>query len=167
MTRSSPSAVDSTDRRADRTRSPPRPFGFSQHQPFFAVYETDRRSVYLMQQRLKKHPFLETFDGADPNATTAQRPFNITPIQALTLMNDPFLHVQASHFADRLAREAVDDAGRIDRDLSTGDGQAAGSGRGPALLGLPPRDAEALRQAATPALEVDRAAWSSLIRVLF
>src|SRR5205814_4872418 len=38
---------------------------FSQASPFYAVYETSRRSVYLMQQRLKKHPFLALFDGPD------------------------------------------------------------------------------------------------------
>jgi hypothetical protein len=33
---------------------------FTQHEQFFAVYETNRRSIYVMQQRLKKHPFLRS-----------------------------------------------------------------------------------------------------------
>jgi hypothetical protein len=39
-------------------------WGYTQHSPFNAVYEHNRRSVYLMQQRIKRHPFLALFDGA-------------------------------------------------------------------------------------------------------
>ena len=51
-------------------------WNFTQHKPFKAVYETDRRSVYLMTQRIQRHPFLALFDGADTNASTgdARRP---------------------------------------------------------------------------------------------
>ena len=46
----------------DRTVGGEHPFptietwGFSQHMPYYGVYPTNRRSVYLMQQRLKRHP---------------------------------------------------------------------------------------------------------------
>ncbi len=33
-------------------------WNFTQHAPFKANYETDRRSVYLMTQRIQRHPFL-------------------------------------------------------------------------------------------------------------
>ena len=52
----------------DLTMGGPHPFpaenswGFTQHNPFYGVYDSNRRSVYLMQQRLKKHPFLSLFD---------------------------------------------------------------------------------------------------------
>src|SRR5207247_10784061 len=62
---------------------------FTQHKQFNAVYETNKRSVYLMQQRLKKHPFLELFDGADANSSTADRATRITPLQASFPMRDP------------------------------------------------------------------------------
>ncbi|HZF38700.1 MAG TPA: DUF1549 and DUF1553 domain-containing protein, partial [Blastocatellia bacterium] len=82
---------------------PPEPtWRFSQHVQFFAVYDTNRRSVYLMQQRLKKHPFFEIFDGADTNATTDSRAQSVTPVQALFLMNSPFMHEQSDHFAARI-----------------------------------------------------------------
>jgi hypothetical protein len=84
---------------------PPEPtWRFSQHEQFFAVYDTNRRSVYLMQQRLKKHPFFEVFDGADTNATTDSRAQSVTPIQALFLMNSPFMHEQADRFAARAGK---------------------------------------------------------------
>ncbi|HML16747.1 MAG TPA: PSD1 and planctomycete cytochrome C domain-containing protein, partial [Bryobacteraceae bacterium] len=62
-------------------------FRYTQHTQFFAVYPTTRRSVYLMQQRLKRHPFLDTFDGADPNASTPARSAEETSLQALAMLN--------------------------------------------------------------------------------
>ena len=43
---------------------------FTQHGPYSAVYDHQRRSVYLMTQRIQRHPFLALFDGADPNSST-------------------------------------------------------------------------------------------------
>jgi hypothetical protein len=105
----------------DPTPAGPHPFpsahtwNFSQHVQFNAVYETRRRSVYLMQQRIKKHPFLAAFDGADANASTADRGVTTTPLQALFMMNDPFAHAQAGMFARRLLAGATDDSQRINR----------------------------------------------------
>jgi hypothetical protein len=99
---------------------PPEPtWRFSQHEQFFAVYDTNRRSVYVMQQRLKKHPFFEVFDGADSNATTDGRAQSVTPVQALFLMNSQFMHEQSDRFAVRVGmaydtlRERIDYAFRL------------------------------------------------------
>jgi hypothetical protein len=73
---------------------------FTQHDPFNAVYETQRRSVYLMVQRQRRHPFLALFDGADPNASTPVRSASTVPTQALYFLNDPAVH--------RLTQTAVD-----------------------------------------------------------
>jgi hypothetical protein len=78
---------------------------YSQHVPFMGAddkFATDKRSVYLMQQRIRKQPFLELFDGADPNAETGTRPLTTTALQALYAMNDPFFHAQAAALADRV-----------------------------------------------------------------
>jgi hypothetical protein len=106
----------------DRSPGGPHPFpprtawGFTQHAPFKAVYETNRRSVYLMTQRIGRHPFLAIFDGADPNASTAERTLTTTPSQALFLMNDPFIHSQSEALARRLLATGVaDDTKRIAR----------------------------------------------------
>ncbi len=48
-----------------------------------------------MQQRIRRQPFLELFDGADANAETGMRPLTTTALQALYTMNDPFFHAQA------------------------------------------------------------------------
>ena len=83
---------------------------FSQHAPFSAVYETTRRSVYLMVQRQRRHPYLALFDGADPNASTPTRQSTTVPTQALYFINDPFFHAQATAFAGTLRESANDDA---------------------------------------------------------
>ncbi len=80
-------------------------WGFTQHAPFYGIYPTNRRSIYLMQQRLKRHPFLALFDGADPNISTAQRALTTVPTQALYLMNSEFVHDSSQGFAQRLLRE--------------------------------------------------------------
>ena len=82
---------------------------FSQHNPFNAVYETNKRSAYLMVQRQRRHPFLSLFDGADPNATTAARQTTTVPTQALYFINDPFFHSQADALAKKLASLPDDD----------------------------------------------------------
>src|SRR5205823_10691977 len=80
---------------------PAKSWGFTQHAPFVAVYETKRRSVYLMQQRLRKNPYLALFDGADPSSSTGVRLPSTTPLQALFVMNDPLVHTVAAKFAQR------------------------------------------------------------------
>ncbi len=84
---------------------------FTQHGPFNAVYETNRRSAYLMVQRQRRHPFLALFDGADPNASTPQRQVTTAPTQALFFLNDAFFHQQAATVAARAA--AVPEGGRV------------------------------------------------------
>ncbi len=93
----------------------PHTWGFTQHHPFKAVYETRRRSVYLMTQRIQRHPYLAIFDGADPSASTAARMSSTTPLQALFLLNDPFVHEQSRLIADQIMSYATDDQARIDR----------------------------------------------------
>ena len=83
---------------------------FTQHHPFNAVYETNRRSAFLMVQRQRRHPFLSLFDGADPNASTPVRQTTTVPTQALYFMNDPFFHEQAAAVAARLVGLGDDEA---------------------------------------------------------
>ncbi len=87
---------------------------FTQHKPFIAVYDHDRRSVYLMVQRIKRHPFLSLFDGSDPNTSTGERHTTIVPTQALFFMNDPFIHTKSAHLATRLMTIENDEQ-RLDR----------------------------------------------------
>ncbi|HEY2841620.1 MAG TPA: DUF1549 and DUF1553 domain-containing protein, partial [Pirellulales bacterium] len=89
-------------------------WNFTQHGPFAADYETQKRSVYVMQKRNRRAPFFALFDGADPNASTPVRDVTIVPTQALFFLNDRSLHHWAAKFAERAHASAADDAARLD-----------------------------------------------------
>jgi hypothetical protein len=90
----------------------PSTWKWTQHNPFSASYNTNHRSLYLMQARLKKNPFLALFDGPDPSAVTGSRSLTTTPLQALFALNHPLIHDTASAIAKRTAT-AVDPVHRI------------------------------------------------------
>jgi hypothetical protein len=87
---------------------------WTQHSPFKAVYDSQRRSVYLMTQRFARHPYLALFDGPDPNTSTGLRTSSIVAPQALYLLNNPFVTEHAQGLADRLIKFSPDAAARID-----------------------------------------------------
>ena len=93
---------------------PPAVWNWTQHNPFAAVYDTNRRSVYLMVQRSQRHPYLSVFDGADPNVSTAERTSSVTPLQALFVMNSEFIQERSERYAARLMDAEPDDARRLD-----------------------------------------------------
>ncbi len=103
----------------DETAPKPHPFPpienwhWTQHDAFKTVYPTSQRSVYLMTQRLIKHPYLAIFDGPDTNVSTEARPRSTVPLQALYLLNNPFVETQAQAFARRLMAMKAGDDGRI------------------------------------------------------
>lgn len=68
-----------------------------------------------MTTRLKRHPFLSLFDGADPNASTASRPGTTVPTQALFFLNDPLVHTAAKAWAESLLRSESSDSARLRR----------------------------------------------------
>ncbi len=105
--------------RLDRSRPGPHPFpaatswGFTAHHQFKAVYASDHRSVYLMVQRLHPHPYLALFNGPDTSLSTAVRDDAFLPLQALFLMNSPFVHEQAGRFARSLIEREPDTPARL------------------------------------------------------
>lgn len=88
---------------------------FTQHAPFSAVYETNRRSVYLMVQRQRRHPYLALFDGADPNSSTDRRETTTVPTQALYFLNDPFFHEHALQTAKAVLEKEYPETEQIAR----------------------------------------------------
>jgi Protein of unknown function (DUF1553)/Protein of unknown function (DUF1549)/Planctomycete cytochrome C/F5/8 type C domain len=100
------------------------PFRFKDdHSPIYdygaVEKETDpsvfRRTVYEFIVRSVPDPFLETLDAADPNALTPVRNTTLTPLQALTMRNDPFVIRQSERFAERLRKERPEMLAQIHR----------------------------------------------------
>jgi hypothetical protein len=74
--------------------------------------EYNRRSVYRTWVRSGRSSFLDTFDCPDPSTKTPNRAVTITPLQALTLMNNSLVLRISAQFAERLEREAGEDVAR-------------------------------------------------------
>ena len=68
-----------------------------------------RRSVYSYWKRGLRYPMFEVFDQPDPNVTCERRNTTTVPTQALTLLNNEFVLLQAGYFAKRVEREAGHD----------------------------------------------------------
>jgi mono/diheme cytochrome c family protein len=73
-----------------------------------------RRGVYVIFKRASPYPSFINFDTPDRGSCTVQRSTTNTPLQALTLMNDPAYTELALAFADRiLSAPKRDDDQRI------------------------------------------------------
>ncbi len=140
---------------------------FSQHKPFYALYDTNHRTVYLMQQRIKKHPFLEVWDGADPTACTGERPLTTTPIQALFFMNSEMAYELADKFAVRVGMANTEDAKRLDYAFQLVYGRPARKDEISQGLTFLRECKPELKKSKLPNDQNSRAALASFVRVLF
>jgi len=66
-----------------------------------------RRAVYGFIERQNLPAFFRTFDFANPNTHTPERPLTTSPQQALFLLNSPYVFEQAMHLAARSASQGV------------------------------------------------------------
>ncbi|MBM4098036.1 MAG: DUF1553 domain-containing protein [Planctomycetes bacterium] len=73
-----------------------------------------RRMVYQAKPRMQLDDIFGAFDCPDAGQIAPRRSRSITPLQALALLNSPFMEQQAGIMADRLHREAADDGARVD-----------------------------------------------------
>ena len=71
-----------------------------------ATFETHRRTIYRFMPRGGRNPFLDTFDCPDPSTTAPKRANTITPLQALSLMNNSLVFAMADYFAKQVKQEA-------------------------------------------------------------
>jgi hypothetical protein len=73
-----------------------------------------RRSIYRFIVRSVPDPFMETMDCPDPSLLTPKRNTTVTALQALALLNDPFVLRQAEVFARSLRSTAEGPAGLVE-----------------------------------------------------
>src|SRR5262245_51925578 len=73
-----------------------------------------RRTVYRFVVRSVPNHFLDCLDCADPNISTPVRNTTLTALQALALLNNPFMVKQAEHFARRVEAMAPEREGQVE-----------------------------------------------------
>jgi len=83
--------------------------------PETAGPERYRRGLYIFLQRTVHYPMLGAFDAPDPSTPCSRRERSTTPIQALTLLNDPVFFEAARALARRGEVEASLPGERIRR----------------------------------------------------
>lgn len=100
-----------------------RQFAFKDdHSPVYDYAEFDpddpagrRRSIYRFIVRSVPDPFMDTMDCPDPSVLTPVRSQTLTPLQALALLNNPWVLRQAEHFAARVEAEAATPEAQVRR----------------------------------------------------
>jgi hypothetical protein len=117
-----------------------------------------RRSIYVHVQRTQVHPVLATFDPADPNQSCASRGRSCTPMQALTLLNDPTFVECARALGQRLMNAHEDREARLSHGFQLCLGRAPAAGELAILVELVEKQRQ--RNAA------EEAVWSGVARTL-
>lgn len=97
-----------------------------EHSPHYQYHLHDpedpachRRSVYRFIVRSQTQPFMTVMDCADPSILVNKRNQTITPLQALSMLNNSLSLVMAKHFAARVSeghddvRDRVSEAYRV------------------------------------------------------
>ncbi len=89
------------------------------NQPTWKAAENEdrfRRGVYVVWKRAAPYPSFINFDAPDRGSCTVQRGRSNTPLQALTLLNDPAYAEMSLALADRILSESPssDDEARIE-----------------------------------------------------
>ena len=69
----------------------------------------NRRTIYRLWARSGANPMLQSLDCPDPSVAAPQRSKTITPLQALSLLNNVTMEKCAQRMAERLISEAGDD----------------------------------------------------------
>jgi hypothetical protein len=68
---------------------------------------------------------MERLDCPDPSILTPKRSTTLTAIQALAMLNNPFVVRMAEHFAERVQASAGDPASQVSHAVSLALGRAA------------------------------------------
>jgi hypothetical protein len=96
-----------------------------------------RRMVYAIKPRMQGDGVFAAFDCPDAGQTQPRRPVSTTPLQALNLLNSPFVLQQAGTFAKRLEREAgADVAAQVRLAFRLAFAREATDGEGAAAVAL-------------------------------
>ena len=156
----------------DRSRPGPHPFPdrgswrFTAHHQFKAAYVSNHRSVYLMVQRLHPHPYLTLFNSPDTSLSTSIRDEGFLPLQALFLLNSPFVHEQAERFARMLIEKEPNRAIRVHSAYLSAFGRPPTPKEESQALAYLTRYEKLLADEGVPSIRWTLDSWSSLARTI-
>lgn len=143
--------------------------------------ERHRRSIYVVIKRSAPNPTLNTFDASNRLTCSAKRVRTNTPLQALSLLNDPVFADCAAAMAGRILKErpSVTDQDRVNYAVQLAVGRTPRDSEQKTLLRMlndqrdsfrtRPNDAAKIAKDATwedASVAADFAAWVSVCRVL-
>jgi mono/diheme cytochrome c family protein len=151
---------------------PPQPDGVmtlgQMRRPWVASTGADRyrRGLYTYFWRATPHPALTVFDAPNGTQSCTRRVRSNTPLQALTLLNDPAFFELAEALATRiLAESPEDDEARVRRAFALVLGRSPSPKESRRLRDLLDQERADARQAPCPCA-ADEAAWTTAARVL-
>jgi hypothetical protein len=125
-----------------------------------------RRSVYQRIRRNASNPFLEVFDAPKPTTTRGTRDVTGAPVQALTMLNAPFVVDQATKWGARVAATPDTDEVRLQGMMLAALSRRADSEETALLLVhlATVRSAQAILPDGTPrpAAEIEALAWGDV-----
>lgn len=150
-------------------RHPFRPtdkLNYTQSTPFTEVFDHNRRSVYLMTGRLSKHPFIALYDGPDPNKSTESRAASTVALQALSMMNSPFIRDKSGAFAKRLLAASNETSQRINTAYELALGRTPTDTELADVSGYLSNLSATLRSEGRSTEEATALAWTSFARTL-
>ncbi|MBI2827105.1 MAG: PSD1 domain-containing protein [Planctomycetia bacterium] len=145
---------------------PVKKWTWTQHQPFKASYPSPHRSVYLMTQRLQRHPYLALFDGPDTNTSTDVRTSATVPSQALFLLNNPLVAEQAEGLARRAIAASGDARKRVELPCLLCWSRRPTNDETNRAVEYVARVADELKAAGAAADRIELESWSSYARLL-
>lgn len=73
-------------------------------------YAVQRRSLYRTWIRSGRNPLLDVLDCPDPSSASPKRAVTTTPLQALALLNNPFMLRMSARLAERIQTAGIVDA---------------------------------------------------------
>ena len=86
---------------------------YRQHEPYVGNFQSNRRTVYLFRQRIRKDRFLDLFDAPDGNLHVGVRRPTTTTLQSLYMMNSDFIKQQSQLIAKRVIDQGEPIGGKV------------------------------------------------------
>ena len=124
--------------------------------------ETRRRSIYMFAKRSLAVPMMAVFDSCDTTAPTGRRDVSTVAPQALTLLNNEWVHGESKAMGDRVIASTFEVDDRLVNAWRIAIGRIPTSIERQASLEF----VKSLQSRASGAFEAERLAWSALCHTL-